>query len=108
MRFGVYANLTIEDALDVAKSVIDALEGEDVVLESTLAEALGVKGEGIADMDVDILVTVGGDGTILRAMQWNDSVILGVNAGVLGFLTEVDRDEIEEGVRKVLDGRFLT
>ncbi len=60
----------------------------------------------VQDMDVDVLITIGGDGTILRSLQLNPAPILGVNAGVLGFLTEVPRDEIAHGMARLLDGQF--
>jgi NAD+ kinase len=49
--------------------------------------------------DADILICLGGDGTLLRAsshMRGNSIPILGVNLGALGFLTEVKQDEVFE------------
>ncbi len=48
--------------------------------------------------DVDVLLSLGGDGTMLRAVPVaarNDVPILGVNAGHLGYLTEVDPSQLE-------------
>ncbi len=87
--------------------MLDCLKGEEVVLESMTAEALGMEGEHLDDMDVDLLVTVGGDGTILRAMQKNDAIILGVNAGMVGFLAEVAHDEIPQAMERVLNGEYF-
>ncbi len=106
MKYGVYANLTIKDALDVVHRCLAALEGEDIVLEATLATALGLEGEVLSQMEVDVLVTIGGDGTILRAMQWNGAPVLAINAGVLGFLTEVDKKDLEEDMARVRAGRY--
>lgn len=58
-------------------------------------------------MDVDILITVGGDGTILRSLQLNPSPILGINAGVLGFLTEISKDNLQEGLDRILRGEYV-
>ncbi|MDI3483341.1 MAG: kinase [Candidatus Methanomethylophilaceae archaeon] len=107
VRYGVYTNLSIEGAVDISKEVISSLEGEDLVLESKLASVLGEEGVSLEDMDVDILVSVGGDGTILRAMQKNDAIILGVNAGSIGFLAEVGPDEIPDTMKKVRDGDYF-
>lgn len=57
-------------------------------------------------MDADVIITIGGDGTILRTLQGTDAPILGVNAGVLGFLTEVQPNEIRSAIRKVLAGKY--
>ena len=105
-RYGIYANMSLQDAVDVSKKVIKALGGEEVVLEKEIADALGKKGTPIEEMDVDILVTVGGDGTILRAMQKNNASIFGVNAGGVGFLAEIPVDKIDEGISRLRAGRF--
>ncbi len=58
---------------------------------------------------VDLLVVVGGDGTLLaatRAAGTRAVPILGVNQGALGFLAEVAPDEIDEVLGRVLDGHF--
>ncbi len=67
------------------------------------------EGEQIqAGMDgTDLLVTIGGDGTILRAAQAavaGGAAIIGVNMGKLGFMTELDADEIEDTLARFLAG----
>jgi len=86
--------------------VLEALKGHDYVIESHTADALGMKGLPLAKMDVDLLITIGGDGTILRTLQASDHPVLGVNAGVLGFLTEVKPEDIKQAIRKLLAGRY--
>ncbi len=54
----------------------------------------------------DLLVTVGGDGTILRAVQVTipgTVPILSVNLGKLGFLTELSADEVMHGLPDILN-----
>jgi NAD+ kinase len=56
---------------------------------------------------VDLVVSVGGDGTFLRAARvaWRGDVpILGVKVGRIGFLTEVEPDDAESVLACVLDG----
>ena len=87
----------------VAKKVLVALKGVDYVVEARTAEALGIKdGVPLAKIKADCLITIGGDGTILRTLQGNDSPVMGVNAGVLGFLTEIQADEIRQSVKRLL------
>lgn len=57
-------------------------------------------------MGIDHLVTVGGDGTILRALQHSDFSILGINISRVGFLTEVGLDGVEGALRELEEGRF--
>ena len=90
----------------MATKVLEALKGEEFVVETHTAEALGLKGEPLQKMKVDVLITIGGDGTILRTLQGNDAPVMGVNAGVLGFLTEVQVDEIKPAIKKLLAGEY--
>jgi NAD+ kinase len=56
----------------------------------------------------DLILTVGGDGTILRVAQILDGrpiPITGINLGQLGFLTEIQPDEISEKLPVILSGR---
>jgi NAD+ kinase len=64
-----------------------------------------------ADLDksIDILISIGGDGTILRATTFvRDSgiPILGVNAGRLGFLAKVQKEKIEAFLQIVLEKKY--
>jgi NAD+ kinase len=105
-RYGLYANMSLPSSSDVAKRVVKALEGEIIVFETEIAEHLGREGTPLERMDVDILITVGGDGTILRAMQSNDALIFGVNAGGIGFLAEIGADKVEKGIARLKERRF--
>jgi NAD+ kinase len=57
---------------------------------------------------VDLLVALGGDGTLLRGARLvagRGIPVLGVNLGRLGFLTSTAEEQIEEGLGQVLDGK---
>jgi NAD+ kinase len=56
--------------------------------------------------EIDLLLSIGGDGTILRAATYVRHLgipILGINAGRLGFLAKVQKDDIESFLQMVLD-----
>jgi NAD+ kinase len=59
--------------------------------------------------DTALIVTLGGDGTFLaggRLAAPKGIPVLGVNLGRLGFLTEVEAGQLEEGLTRFLDGKY--
>ena len=107
MKLGLTANSEIPDAIRVGRLVYNLLKDENVILESGIAKLFGKEGKPIEDMDIDVLITVGGDGTILRSLQRTEAPIFGINAGVLGFLTEIPENEIEYGLKRLLEGNYM-
>ncbi len=79
-------------------------------IEKDSAELIGMKGfERDSPPDVDIAFVLGGDGTMLsaaRAIREKEIPILGINLGRLGFLTELDADEIETVVPEIIEGKY--
>jgi NAD+ kinase len=58
---------------------------------------------------VDLLVSLGGDGTLLRAVNSAldaEIPVLGVNLGLLGYLTEIEPTGLEDALGRFLDGRY--
>lgn len=58
---------------------------------------------------IDAVVVLGGDGTLLRAVQrvsTEDTPVLGVNLGSLGFLTEITSDEVEGALLTLMSGDY--
>jgi len=61
------------------------------------------------DFDVDVVVSIGGDGTFLRttsAIGKKDIPILGINAGRLGFLADVGEQDLEGTFADVFSGNY--
>jgi NAD+ kinase len=59
--------------------------------------------------EVELCLVLGGDGTILRALQRyaNTGVpVFAVNFGEIGFLATIEPEELEEGIRRALSGEF--
>lgn len=59
--------------------------------------------------DFDLLFSLGGDGTILRAVTFVRDLnipILGINTGRLGFLATVQKDEIKEAIQLLIDKKY--
>jgi NAD+ kinase len=78
--------------------------------EADLAPFLPGAAPLAADTPLDALLSLGGDGTLLRAARLLDGravPILGVNLGRLGFLTSCAGDELEDGVRRLAAGDYM-
>jgi NAD+ kinase len=57
----------------------------------------------------DLVVVLGGDGSILRTARWmgyEQAPVLGVNLGTLGFLADVPREEVTAALAEIASGRF--
>jgi Predicted sugar kinase len=88
------------------------------------AEVLGLPDEvgridcsavAVPDQDLvaraDLIVSLGGDGTMLRSMRLlsgSATPVLGVNLGRLGFLAEIDVDELQSALDRIDSGQFTT
>ena len=77
-------------------------------------QRLNCAAQGVTDVELgrrsDLLVSLGGDGTMLRAMRLADrqrAPVLGVNLGKLGFLAEVDVPDLPDALTAV-DAREFT
>jgi NAD+ kinase len=69
----------------------------------------GIPPATYAPDEPDVALVLGGDGTILRALQrflGTGVPVIGVNFGRVGFLTSIERDRLEEGVARVFAGEY--
>jgi NAD+ kinase len=83
--------------------------GDALVRLETIAAESGVTLEPPDAVDPDVIVVLGGDGTMLRALRGclaAPAPVFGVNFGRVGFLTSVPASQLEAGVRKVFAGEF--
>jgi NAD+ kinase len=79
--------------------------------ESRLEEFWDREMPGFESVELDALVTFGGDGTLLRGARLlgtRETPILGVNLGRVGFLTTATRDSIEPALDALVAGRYVT
>jgi NAD+ kinase len=94
--------------LDVEVQVARAADPADDGAHSLEQLAPTVHPDGFAD-DLDLAVSFGGDGTFLRAAHLCRDAqvpVLGVNLGRLGFLAEVELDDLGPALRAVASGEF--
>jgi NAD+ kinase len=78
-------------------------------MRDELTEFLAGNGVEVVDDKPDLVVSLGGDGTTLRAAKVahaDDALLLGINFGALGYLTEVESSSGRAAIEKVLAGSF--
>jgi NAD+ kinase len=94
----------IEQGLDELQRVAGEL-GVELLFDETEAGKHPV--EATDGGDPDLCIVLGGDGTVLRALDrflGRNVPVLGVNFGRVGFLTGVPRAQLEQGLRRALTG----
>jgi NAD+ kinase len=101
---GIIYNARIPEALDLSTAIFDglALEGNSWISSAEDLDNLLQRMTA-----TDLVVTVGGDGTILRAMRVtapSDVPVVGINMGRLGFMTELSVQEALEKLPLYFDG----
>jgi NAD+ kinase len=110
---GIVARYDKKQALKLAEELAEYLRKKDleVYLEETLAGKVNTQEKTIplAKMKTDFIITIGGDGTILRTcvtIPKPEPPILTINMGVRGFLTEVEPKDACAAVDRCLKGEF--
>jgi len=111
---GLVARFDKKQAIKLAEDLAEYLttKGLQVYIEETLAGKTKRKEETIplVQMKTDFIVTIGGDGTILRtcvSVPKPEPPILAINMGIRGFLTEVEPRLAFEAVDKCLKGEYI-
>jgi NAD+ kinase len=113
MKVGVVGNPRYGDL----KSVLEYVgrqapeRGMTLYAEERLAPFWTGELASLAAVELDALLTFGGDGTLLRGARLlggRETPILGINFGRLGFLTSATRDGLDEALDCLVAGRYVT
>ena len=114
-KFCIVTNIKKDKNLDLTNHIKEFLEarGKTCVIakERTEEDPLLVKRNHLSVIpeDTDLCIVLGGDGTLLqaaRSIAYMDIPIIGVNLGQMGYLTEVEADDIDDALQKILDGKY--
>jgi len=120
-RILLLAHTGREGAIAVARQVIEALRAHGIVVRVLAEEAADLQveaGEGVelvaeagAVVGCELVVVLGGDGTILRAAELTHGTstpLLGVNLGHVGFLAEAESEDIESTIDAIVARRYTS
>lgn len=91
--------LNIEIALDASSAGLVAPGQAEIVADHAIGE------------NRDLVITIGGDGTLLAAAQklfLHDVPLTGINLGRVGFLTDLAPDQVSRDLREILNGNLVT
>ena len=109
-KVGVVSRCDRPGAIGIAGNVIEHLKEEvDVCIDPGTASELGLPGIPVGQMrsqGVEMVITIGGDGTVLRTIQHMEDPlpVLAVNLGTVGFLVDVDADDAIPTIDSLLAG----
>ncbi len=122
-RIGIYVNFQRDPKLEAAKLCAKELlsRGQIVLFDREFEDSLGVDGVTFMPFDqimanAELIVALGGDGTILKIIgeaSIHNVPVMGINLGHLGFLTQAERDDlwvfdrIANGDYKVINSMLL-
>ena len=96
--------------MEITKIALVVHEGkpEAVELQERLTEYFEGRGASVSE-EADLVVSLGGDGTMLRAARLayaTDAPLLGVNLGSLGYLSEVDPSQAQSALDRIFSAKF--
>lgn len=98
-----------DSAREAAKRIVEVALQQGCDVSAGTSDAMEVLGIAVAGSRPDVIVTVGGDGTIMRAARValpQRVPILGFNLGAVGFLAEADMGQVDEVVALLAGGSY--
>jgi len=115
MNIGIVARLDTGDAIKLANEIVEFLLEKriKITIDSSLSLKLGKYKElscDLENMDVDMILAIGGDGTILRTQNFINGKqipLFGINMGTVGFLTEIEPEDVFRALDEVLAGNYF-
>jgi len=115
MRIGIVTRHDIHQGVELAEEIADFLikENIEVLLDPLIVSEIRRHHNlsyNIDEMDADIIIAIGGDGTILRTQSLlgdKKIPVFGINMGTVGFLTEINPEETFHALKDVLAGNYF-
>jgi len=115
MHVALKYHVSHPNAKETAKRMLESLDNNGIEVEllqfDLTSEIPEVPHENMVDKlkDLDMLISIGGDGTLLSSARlacFADIPVLGINAGRFGFLTEATTEELNSVTERLLAGKY--
>ena len=109
---GIVPRLDNDDAIKLAIKIYQYLKSRkiDTIPEIEFAKNNRIRqGVSLSQMEVDLIITIGGDGTVLKTSMTipkPETPILAINMGRRGYLTEVEPDQALTALKECLKGKY--
>lgn len=108
-KVGIIYNVQHESAIEVVEKLEHVIKSNG--LETIIKKVIPGRTcqEQNFEKDVDLAIIVGGDGTFLGAARFYAPYgvpLFGINIGRLGFLSQLNPDNLEYGIQQILQGKF--
>lgn len=113
MQIALFPNMTKKTSQEIARNIVSFLieKGAEVFSEDSVAPEIGSKSlSDTSPEKIDYMISLGGDGTILRLIHRNpqiDAPLMAINFGGLGFMADIPIQEIYKGLESLLAGKIL-
>lgn len=111
MKCTLVARPDLEEALTYTKDLADTLTnlGFTVDIEAVTARELGMTGTPFSSIESDIVIVIGGDGSVLHTVQnlYRQIPLIGINFGTVGFLADLEPEEAPAFFAGVMEQGFV-
>jgi NAD kinase len=115
---GIFSHILFEETIAIIEEIL-SLDTDnsisffinpdlyDFLIERKPELTSYVKKVPLSEMNVDCIISIGGDGTILRLARTKpETPILSINKGRKGFMTEIDPENVTSSMKDFLKGKF--
>lgn len=108
-NIGILCNIEHHGVEEVVKTLESTLKNHGFSYEkNSFSPSINTEIDNFSSK-VDIVIIIGGDGTFLAASRHfskDNTPLLGINTGRLGFLAQIQKHEINDGIEKLIQGKF--
>jgi NAD+ kinase len=119
MKIALYIAFHNKSSIDCCKDIIGIISGNNqLVIDSKIKNELSKEAQKKfsffdskkpIENDINFVFAIGGDGTILRSITYvkdSNIPVLGINTGRLGFLTSIQKENIQEAISLINNNKF--